>query len=253
LKNENGEKLNVLNEIHLIRHEGKDGINPFDCDSGDIVTQWELLISGAEQLGIDLNVEKINSLFAYLAELKKWNRKINLTAIKDEQDIIIKHVLDSLSYLLGFDQSNTQRLLDIGSGAGFPAIPIKIIHPEIAVTLVESTKKKAAFLRHIIRTLKLACIEVIDKRIEDISTTYHATFDVVTARAFADMKSAISSGGPFLKPGGIIILSRGPADILNIKDLLDYQMVLVKRDEFSLPYSDYQRTLWVFKKPVMAI
>ena len=200
------------------------------------MTQRELLIGGAEQLGIiDLNVEKINSIFIYLAELKKWNQKINLTAIKNEQDIIIKHVLDSLSYLLGFNPSNPQRLLDIGSGAGFPAVPIKITHPRIAVTLVESTKKKAAFLRHIIRILKLASIEVIDKRIEDMSTTYHASFDVVTARAFADMKSAISSGGPFLKPGGIIILSRGPHDILKIEDWQEYPMVLVKREECSLP------------------
>ena len=213
------------------------------------MTQRELLIGGAEQLGITLNIEKINLLFVYLAELKKWNKKINLTAITDEQDVIIKHVLDSLSYLLGFDPSKPQKLLDLGSGAGFPAIPIKIAHPGITMTLVESTQKKAAFLRHVIRTLKLAGIEVVDKRIEEMSKIYNEAFNIVIARAFADMKIAITSGRPFLRTGGVIILSRGPKETLNMQDLEENMMILQKREEFSLPYSDYQRALWVFQKP----
>ncbi len=217
------------------------------------MTQRELLINGAARLGIALTVEKIDSLFNHLAELNKWNKKINLSAIRDDRDIIIKHVLDSLSYLLGFNLSNSQNLLDIGSGAGFPAIPIKIIHPEIAITLVESTKKKAAFLRHTIRKLKLGDIDVIDKRIEDISKIYCEAFDVVTARAFADMKTAITSGKPFLKPGGVIILSRGPKEVLNREDLEKYSLDIEKRVEFSLPYSEYKRILWVLKKPPVDI
>jgi 16S rRNA (guanine527-N7)-methyltransferase len=212
------------------------------------VTPRQLLIKGAEQLGIALTIEQVNSLFIYLAELKKWNQKMNLTAISDEQDIIIKHALDSLSYLRGFDPARSQRLLDIGSGAGFPAIPIKIIHPEIEVILVESIKKKASFLRHIIRTLKLANIEVIDKRIEDLSKTYHEVIDIITARAFANMKSVVSTGLPFLKPGGLMVLSRGPKEMLGTKDLKEHSVTLEKRLEFSLPYSEYQRALWVFKK-----
>jgi 16S rRNA (guanine527-N7)-methyltransferase len=210
--------------------------------------QRALLINGAEQLSIALTIEQVNSLFIYLAELKKWNQKMNLTAIRDEQDIIIKHVLDSLSYLRGFDTARSQRLLDIGSGAGFPAIPIKITHPEIAIILVESIKKKASFLRHIIRTLKLANVEVIDKRIEDLSKTYHGVIDIITARAFADMKSVVSTGLPFLKPGGLMVLSRGPKEMLSTKELEEYPVTLEKRLEFSLPHSDYQRALWVFKK-----
>ena len=212
------------------------------------MTPRQLLISGAEQLGIALTIEQVNSLFIFLAELKKWNQKMNLTAIRDEQDIIIKHVLDSLSYLRGFDPVRSQLLLDIGSGAGFPAIPIKISHPEIEVILVESIKKKASFLRHIIRTLKLAHIEVIDKRIEDLSKTYHEGIDIITARAFADMKSLVSTGAPFLKPGGLMVLSRGPTEMLGTKDMEGDPVTLEKRLEFSLPHSDYQRAIWVFKK-----
>jgi 16S rRNA (guanine527-N7)-methyltransferase len=212
------------------------------------VTPRELLINGAKQLGLALTIEQVNSLFIYLAELKKWNQKMNLTAIRDEQDIIIKHVLDSLSYLRGFDPAPSQRLLDIGSGAGFPAIPIKITHPEIEVILVESIKKKASFLRHIIRILKLVNIKVIDKRIEDLSKTYHGIIDIVTARAFADMKEAISAGSPFLKPDGLMVLSRGPKELIREPDLVASSIALEKRLEFSLPYSDNQRALWVFMK-----
>src|SRR5512142_15828 len=127
------------------------------------MTPRELLITGAKELGIDLSVEQVNSLFIYLAELKKWNRKINLTAIRDERDIVIKHVLDSLTYLAGFEHASGLRIMDIGSGAVFPAIPIKIVRSDVNFVLVESVGKKASFLRHVIRTLGLGSIEVIDQ------------------------------------------------------------------------------------------
>jgi 16S rRNA (guanine527-N7)-methyltransferase len=212
------------------------------------VTPRELLIKGAEELRITLTVEQVNSLFIYLAELKKWNQKINLTAIRDERDIIIKHILDSLSYLSGFNPAQSQKLFDIGSGAGFPAMPIKIVHPEIAVTLVESIKKKATFLRHIIRTLNITGVEVIDTRIEELSINYHGAFDIVTARAFADMSSAISKGSPFLKSGGLVVLSRGPKESLSKQELEASGVTLEKRLEFYLPQSDYKRAIWVLKK-----
>jgi 16S rRNA (guanine527-N7)-methyltransferase len=238
----------MIEQVPHIKRKRRGANNLFDHGSEDSLTPRELLINGAEQLGLALTIEQVNSLFIYLAELKKWNQKMNLTAIRDEQDIIIKHVLDSLSYLSGFDPARSQKLLDIGSGAGFPAIPIKITHPEIAITLVESIKKKAAFLRHIIRTLKLVGIEVIDKRVEQLSYSYQAAFDIVTARAFADMKFAITAGLPFLKPGGLIVLSRGPKEMLGTKGLEEYPITLDKRLEFSLPHSAYQRAIWVFKK-----
>jgi len=212
------------------------------------VTSRELLITGAEQLGIVLTGEQVNSFFIYLTELKKWNQKMNLTAIRDERDMIIKHILDSLSYLRGLDTTQSKRLLDIGSGAGFPALPIKIAHPGISTILVESIKKKASFLRHILRKLKLDEVEVVDKRVETLFDIYKAAFDIVTVRALTDIKSAISVGSAFLKPGGLIILSRGPEEFLNKQDLIKLPVTLEKRLEFSLPLSDYKRALWVFKK-----
>jgi 16S rRNA (guanine527-N7)-methyltransferase len=212
------------------------------------MTPRELLTTGARELGIDLSVEQVNSLFIYLAELKKWNRKINLTAIRDEQDVIVKHVLDSLSYIKGFDSAAGQRLLDMGSGAGFPALPIKVARPGISVTLVESVKKKASFLRHIIRTLELAGAEVIDKRTEELHASTEASYDVVTARAFATMVAALAAGTPFLKTGGLMVLSRGPEEAISEKEFLKAGVIMGKKIELTLPHSDYRRAIWVFKK-----
>jgi 16S rRNA (guanine527-N7)-methyltransferase len=212
------------------------------------VTPREILRTGAEELGIALTVERINSLFIYLAELKKWNRKINLTAITEDRDMVIKHVLDSLSYLKGFKPAPGLLLLDMGSGAGFPALPLKIAFPEIAVSLVESAKKKASFLRHIMRTLKLTGAEIIDKRTEELPGSLSAFFDVVTARAFADMEKALSSAAPFLKEGGLMVLSRGPEEAITEPELAKAGFSLKKRIEQTLPHSDYKRAIWVFKK-----
>jgi 16S rRNA (guanine527-N7)-methyltransferase len=212
------------------------------------MTPRELLITGANELGIDLSVEQVNSLFTYLAELKKWNRKINLTAIRDERDTIVKHVLDSLTYIKGFDPAAGQRLLDMGSGAGFPALPIKVARSGISVTLVESVKKKASFLRHIIRTLELSGAEVIDKRTEELHTSAQASYDLVTARAFATMVAALAAGTPFLKTGGLIILSRGPEETISEKEFLKAGVIMENKIELTLPHSDYKRAIWVFKK-----
>lgn len=213
-----------------------------------IVTPRELLHNGAQQLGIVLTVEQINSVFIYLAELKRWSRKINLTAITDERDMIIKHVLDSLSYIHGFTPAPEQQVLDMGSGAGFPALPIKIACPGIVVTMVESTKKKASFLRHIIRTMKLTEISVIDTRTEELPSRFFSAFDIVTARAFADMRSAIAAGTPLLKPGGLMVLSRGPEETISQQDLAKAGVSLERRTDLTLPFSEYKRKVWVFKK-----
>jgi len=183
----------------------------------------------------------------YIAELKKWNRKINLTAITDDREMVIKHILDSLSYGMGFASTVGLKLLDIGSGAGFPAIPLKLTRPEITVTMVESTKKKASFLRHIIRMLKLSGVNVVDKRTEDITDLF-MTFDVVTARAFADMNTALDAGTPFLKRGGLIVLSRGPEESLEEQQRDRAGVILEMRIPLTLPHSDYKRVLWIFKK-----
>lgn len=212
------------------------------------MTPQELLRSSAIELGIDLTVDQTNRFFVYLSELNKWNKKINLTSITSERDTVIKHIVDSLSYIKGFSPASGLRLLDMGSGAGFPAIPIKIVHPEISVFLVESVKKKASFLRHMIRTLDLTGTEVLDTRVEELPESFLSSIDVVTARAFADMVMALSQGAPFLKQGGLMVLSRGPDEYISEPELAKAHVTLEKRIELTLPHSEYRRAIWILRK-----
>ncbi len=212
------------------------------------MTPREVLVSGAAELGIALTGDQVDSLFIYIREMKKWNRRINLTAIVNEQDIVIKHLLDSLSFLNGFNPRPGMLLLDMGSGAGFPGFPIKIAKPEISVTLVESVKKKCSFLRHIVRTLSLSNVEVLDARTEELSDSHPSRYDVVTARAFADMATALKAGKALVKPGGLIVLSRGPQETIAGQELTGIGIQLDRKLDFTLPHSNYNRALWVFKK-----
>jgi 16S rRNA (guanine527-N7)-methyltransferase len=127
-------------------------------------------------------------------------------------------------------------------------MPLKIASPEMRVAMVESVKKKASFLRHIIRTLGLTGAEVIDKRTEELHDSLRSRFDVVTARAFATMDKALAAGAPFLKPGGLVVLSRGPEEGIDGGLLESSGFALERTELLTLPYSDYRRAIWVFRK-----
>ncbi len=213
-----------------------------------LMTPWELLIFGSRELGVALSAEQADVLFVFIAELRKWNRKINLTAITAERDVVIKHLLDSLSFLKGFDPEPGMSLLDLGSGAGFPAIPIKIAHPEISVLMVESVKKKASFLRHVIRTLGLSSTDVSDLRAEELPESSKKSYDIVTARAFADMEASLAAGAGYLKDNGLMVLSRGPGETVRDEYLREAGVRLESRQDLTLPYSDNKRALWVFRR-----
>jgi 16S rRNA (guanine527-N7)-methyltransferase len=208
----------------------------------------QILIRGARELDIELIDDRARACLLYLTELMKWNRKINLTAVRDEREIIIKHFLDSLSYRKGFEPRPALSLLDMGSGAGFPALPLKIACPELTLTLVESVKKKASFLRHIIRTLGLDGVEVMDRRTEDLPGAMHSQYDVVTARAFAAMETTLRQGARFLKHRGVVVLSRGPEELVEDSAIRDIGLETVSRIKLTLPFSDYRRAIWTFLK-----
>jgi 16S rRNA (guanine527-N7)-methyltransferase len=145
----------------------------------------------------------------YRQELLDWNTRFNLTAITDPEEILIKHFLDSLSLLLVYNEPRA-RLLDIGSGAGFPGLALKIARPEWQVTLLEATGKKVAFLRHMIELLQLTGIEAVHGRAEELAhkVEYRASFDVVTARAVASLPTILEYAAPFCRVGGLIILPK---------------------------------------------
>jgi 16S rRNA (guanine527-N7)-methyltransferase len=210
------------------------------------MTHRRILSEGSRDLGIALAEPQLDAFLVYLVELDKWNRKINLTSIRDEREIVIKHFLDSLAYLKNGEISAGAKLLDMGSGAGFPALPIKIARPDLMVTMVESVKKKTSFLRHIIRTLQLSHTAVLDVRTNELAETSNAQYDVVTARAFASMEKALEEGSRFLKTGGMMILSRGPEEEIDDQAMERNSVAFLRRFDLVLPSSEYRRSIWTF-------
>ncbi|HTF99940.1 MAG TPA: 16S rRNA (guanine(527)-N(7))-methyltransferase RsmG [Nitrospirota bacterium] len=208
------------------------------------MTSRDLLITGARNLAIELTPAMVDACLLYQAELDKWNRKINLTAIRNEQDSIVKNMLDSLSYIKGLDPLPGLKIIDLGSGAGFPGLPIKIARPDVSVALIESVAKKASFLRHIIRTLQID-VPVMEARVESLYTQLSSAFHVVTARAFANMRSVVEAGRPFLRKQGVFVLSRGINERLTDLDLAELNIQIKQRLELKLPFSDHKRAIWV--------
>jgi 16S rRNA (guanine527-N7)-methyltransferase len=144
----------------------------------------------------------------YLDLLVKWNNKINLTAEKAPDSILRRHVFDSLQYSRAFKPGS--RMMDIGSGAGFPGIPLKIIFPEMLLVLVESQRKRCSFLETVVRELELVQTEVIHVRVEDIPTIREGQFDAVTFRAVSSLKQCLKLGERFVAPGGRLIVIKPP-------------------------------------------
>jgi 16S rRNA (guanine527-N7)-methyltransferase len=142
----------------------------------------------------------------YLDLLVKWNDKINLTAEKDPESILKRHVFDSLQYSRAFKTG--LRLMDIGSGAGFPGIPLKIIFPEMQLVLVESQRKRCSFMETVVRELELVQTEVIHIRAEDIPTIWEGQFDAVIFRAVSSLNQCLKLGERFVAPGGRLIVKK---------------------------------------------
>ena len=168
-----------------------------------------ILKEGAKEVGVSLNQQMIHMFLAYLRELKEWNQKVNLTSLKEDETIIIRHFIDSLSLVPYLPKKGS--LLDLGSGAGFPGIPVKIVRPSLKVALLEATRKKVSFQRHLIRVLGLSQIHVIQGRAERLKTGSALTlsFDIVTSRALSKLEKFLVLGEPFVKKGGYLVAMKG--------------------------------------------
>jgi 16S rRNA (guanine527-N7)-methyltransferase len=210
-----------------------------------------LLIEGAKGFGIHLDEKRIEAFDLFLRELLKWNQKINLTAIRSEKGIVLKHFLDSLSIHPYLPEICT--LLDVGSGAGFPGIPLKIVQTSLEVISIDSTRKKVDFQRHIIRMLGLKGIEPIHGRIQDKETlqSMGGQFDIVISRAFSDLRTLLIQIFPFLKKGGKVLAMKGDLsseEILHLHEIEGTPYRLQKTVAFVLPFSDFKRTILLFEK-----
>ncbi len=170
----------------------------------------ENFIAGLHQLHLALSEQQLEQFVRYQQELLEWNARFNLTAITDPEGVQVKHFLDSLTLLTVRDRPRA-RLLDIGSGAGFPGLALKIVRPEWEIILLEATSKKVTFLRHIIETLQLEeGIKAIQGRAEELAhqPAYRAAFDVVTARAVASLSTLLEYSAPHCRVGGALIFPK---------------------------------------------
>lgn len=167
-----------------------------------------LLWEGAQALGISLSDRQLEQCGIYLTELKRWNARINLTALKTDQEIIIKLFLDSLALLPFLGEAHT--LADLGTGAGFPGMVLKIARPEMAVTLVESRGKKAAFLEYLATLLELSEVEVAAVHLTPrLARSWGPRFEVVVSRAAFSLAEFLKLAAPLLFPGGRALAVKG--------------------------------------------
>lgn len=173
----------------------------------------EKIISEAKKIGVEINKEQRDKFQIFLEMLQKANAEINLTALTETNDIILKHFIDSIS-VLPFIPKNTVSVIDIGSGAGFPGIPVKITRPELEIALLEATTKKAVFIEQAIKKLGLVNAKVINSRAEEAGQDlrYREQFDVALARAVAQMRILAEYTLPFVKIGGFFIAQKDASE-----------------------------------------
>lgn len=182
--------------------------------------EWsEFIIDHAKTFDLDIEHAHIRLFATHALELIKWSRKINITTITDPAEVASKHFLDSLAAVHLISPGSI--LLDIGSGGGFPGIPLKVLLPGLRVTLIDASRKKIHFLKHIIRTLKLDAIEAIHIRAEELAAlpSYANRFDVVTSRALSSFESFVRLALPLLAESGRIIALKGQMDESEMYDL----------------------------------
>jgi 16S rRNA (guanine527-N7)-methyltransferase len=223
--------------------------------------EWsKFMIDGAGAFGLDLDDGQTGLFAIHAAELVKWNQKINLTAVTDPLEIAVKHFLDSL--LAARFTPKTGNLLDIGSGGGFPGLPLKVFLPSLSVTLIDASRKKVSFLKHVIRTLKLNHIEALHGRAEDLTRDprYLNRFDGVVSRAVSSLKSLCRLALPVLIDGGVIIALKGDAVHEELAELqnseagvsgnarTERRQISVNVEKYRLPLLEANRSIVIIRR-----
>ena len=205
------------------------------------------LKQGCEKIKVDITQEQISLMAAHGAQLILWNKKINLTAIVDPLAMAEKHFIDSLAVQPFLGQE--KRVMDMGTGAGFPSIPLKILNPWLDFVLVDSSRKKVNFLKHVIRTLGLKNIEAVHSRVEDLARddSHGNAYDAVISRAFAGLEKFVGFSLPLLKPGGTIYALKGKHAPDEITSDLKSQFE-IRTDHYQLPFEKSDRYLIQLKK-----
>lgn len=212
----------------------------------------EKFLEKLNKIQLNVNDEVLNKFWAYMTNLLEWNEKINLTAITEEDDIILKHFIDSLTILEYIPEKSN--VIDVGTGAGFPGIPLKIVREDINMTLMDSLNKRITFLNEIINKLGLKKINAIHSRAEELAKMpeHREKYDIAVSRAVANLSTLSEYMIPFVKVGGKCICMKGS----NIEEELKTAKNAIKElggeiekvINFKLPDSDNERNIIIIKK-----
>lgn len=218
------------------------------------MTNEDILRQGIKDFGIDVNDQMISDLKTYRELLVEWNQKMNLTGIEEEKEVFIKHFLDSISAVSKGYIKDGISLIDVGTGAGFPGLPLKICLKNIKLTLLDSLNKRINFLQEVSNSVKLEDIEFIHGRAEDFGKNpeYREQYDVATARAVAGLTILMEFCVPFVKLGGYFVCLKGPNANLELEESKAAMDILglefVEKIDIELPNEELKHNILVFKK-----
>lgn len=211
----------------------------------------EEFITAAKELGISITDKQLEQLNKYYKALVEWNKRINLTSITEENDVYLKHFYDSLTLFKEYDLTKDISLCDVGTGAGFPGIVLKIVFPNLKITLVDSLQKRLKFLDYVIKLLNLKDVELVHERMEDYSKQNEEKFDIITSRAVAKTKILVEISFKALKISGHLILMKSSFE----EELSDAEKIIkdiggevIDVNTFKLPIENSQRALINIKK-----
>lgn len=211
----------------------------------------EEFIKEVKKLNIEVTEQNLKDLEKYKDLLIEYNKKFNLTAIKTEEEIYLKHFYDSLTLTKGLSLEGNLKLLDIGTGAGFPGLVLKIFYPNLEITLLDSNNKKITFLETVIKELNLKNITCIHNRAESLPDNYREYFDIITSRAVAHLRILSELSIPYLKVGGKLIAMKGISDeeIKESKEILNrLDSSIANVITFNLPIENSNRSLVIIEK-----
>jgi 16S rRNA (guanine527-N7)-methyltransferase len=214
----------------------------------------DILIDGAGKLGLNLSENQTEQLIKYKDLLLEWNEKMNLTAITDEKEVMIKHFLDALSCATVNQMKEDAKIIDVGTGAGFPGIPLKIYFPNLSLTLLDSLNKRINFLKTVCQEIKVENVQFVHGRAEDVGANklHREQYDIAVARAVAELNVLSEYCLPFVKVGGYFICQKGP----NIQEEMERGKKaietlggkIVDRKDILLPFSEITHNIVIIEK-----
>ncbi len=206
-----------------------------------------------KKIGIEITEEIYNKFSDYCTFLINCNKKINLTAITKEEDVFLKHFYDSLCLTKIYNFSSKIKVLDIGTGAGFPTMPLKIIYPNINLTLIESNSKKCKFLEFLLKKLEINDVEIVNQRAEIYAKENREVFDIVTCRAVASLNILSEIAIPLVKINGLFIplKTNNEEELENAKSIINKTGALLKEVfSYKLPIENAERSIIVIEKKI---